>query len=103
MRRPAPHPLAQYADTVTVVVRHTPQQMQADPDYEVATVARFAAGTEVPIEAVRVETLDWLAEGAGFAHHSIFESRRRHTAFGAAGVEAVIALSLLGGVASGLT
>lgn len=97
-----PDPLARYADLVTVVVRHTPQQGERDPDYEVASLARFAAGGDVPAEDLREDTLRWLI-GEGFAAHNEIAFERRYANVGASGAEVAIVLSLLGGAVSGLT
>lgn len=94
---------AQYADVATLIVRHTSQQLEADPDYEVATVARFAAGGSVPVEALHAEIMRWLLDDAGFTAHNQITFQRRHSNIGASGAEVVILLTLLGGIASGLT
>lgn len=88
---------------MTVVVRHTPQMLSADPDYDVAMVARFSASGDVPVESLREEIMRWLLDEADFTAHSEIAFRRRHINAGASGAEAEIVVGLLGGAAGGVS
>jgi hypothetical protein len=96
-------PPSRYADTVTVVVRHTPKQWDPDPDYEIASVVSFGAGGDVEAEEVGQDALRWLLDEARYANFTDLEIRRRRVEKGASGADVQIVLSLLGGVADALT
>jgi hypothetical protein len=95
-------PFLLYADTVTLVVRHSPEQFEIDPSYDTATVTRLAIGADAPVEEMREDVLRWLIDKAKYVGHTEYATRRRQFNAGASGAEAEITLSLLGGAVGGV-
>lgn len=92
-----------YAERLSVVVRAAPQNGAAESAFSEATVAYFEVGQdggEIPLEAVGPAVLHW-QEDAEFVGWNEVDGRIRQHNFGAASVDAVVVVTLLGAVLGG--
>ena len=90
-----------YAEDVTVVVRHAADQMASDA-WDEAIVLDIHSGDLLDLRGLNADVNRWLndVDASGWNH---VEVRRRGINIGAAGVEVAIIVSLLGGALGGVS